>query len=136
MFNVTRYIIASVAVAVVYEALNFVVHSLLLSSTYQTMTEVWRPEMMGLMWVMNIVSLCFGFLLVFLFSRKEKHDIGTGIKLGLIAGLFFLVFPSINQFVVYPITFSLALQWAIYGLIQVMICGVVAALIYKPKTAA
>lgn len=133
MFNVTRYIIASIAVAVVYEALNFVIHTMILTSAYETMTEVWRPDMMSLMWVMNIVSLFFAFLFVYLFSKKEKHDIGTGIKLGLVVGLFFLVFPAFNQFVVYPITLWLACMWAIFGLIQAIICGIVAALIYKPK---
>jgi hypothetical protein len=38
-----------------------------------------------------------------------------------------------NQYAVYPVPFTLALQWFIYGMIEFVICGLIAAMIYKPK---
>lgn len=134
MLNVKRFIFAGIAVFITYEALNFIIHSLILSSTYQAIPEVWRPDMMSIMWVMNIVSFVFAFLFVYLYSKKQDHTIANGIKLGFMVGLFMLVFPSFNQYVVYPIPFSLAIIWGLLGLVQLMICGVVASLIYKPKS--
>ena len=55
-----------------------------------------------------------------------------GVRYGLIIGLFFLIPSAFGQYATYPIPFSLAVQWFVYGLIEFIIFGIIAAVIYKP----
>jgi len=55
------------------------------------------------------------------------------LRYGLLIGILMLVVGMFNQWAVYPLPIGLVVQWFIFGLIQIMICGVVAALIYRPK---
>ena len=48
-------------------------------------------------------------------------------------GFLMLIIGMLNQWAVYPIPIAMAIKWLVFGFIQFMICGVVAALIYKPK---
>ena len=68
-------------------------------------------------------------------SRRAKGLEGKGvlegIRFSVIVALLMLIPGMLNQYVVYPVPFSLAFQWIVYGLIQYIACGVVAALIYK-----
>jgi hypothetical protein len=41
-----------------------------------------------------------------------------------------------GQYTVYPIPYYLALQWFLYRLVQALILGAAAALVYKPKIVA
>ena len=130
--NIKRFLIAGVAVYVVFEVLDFIVHGLILSSTYETMMDVFRPQMENYMWIMYITGLVFAFLFVYIYTKgREGKGVAEGIRYGFIMGLFMLSIGMFNQYAVYEIPLSLAVQWFVYGMIQFMICGAVASLIYK-----
>ena len=40
---------------------------------------------------------------------------------------------SYNQYATYPLPYGLVLKWFIYGTLELVIAGIVLALIYKPK---
>jgi len=81
------------------------------------------------MWV---TSLVFSFGFVFIFTKGfEGKGMAEGIRYGLIMGIFVMFIGMFNQYATYPISLSLAIQWFIYGLIELMIAGAVTALIYK-----
>lgn len=81
---------------------------------------------------MYIANLVFAFLFVYIFIKGFYNGkIGGGLLFGLIIGIAIAGVGMFNQYVVYPVTFQLVLQWFVYGLIQYIICGMVAALIYK-----
>ncbi|MFQ6114217.1 MAG: hypothetical protein ACE5NG_09020 [bacterium] len=48
-------------------------------------------------------------------------------------GLLMSIPMAFNSFATLPIPISLAIQWFVYGLIEFIILGIVAAAIYKPK---
>ena len=48
-------------------------------------------------------------------------------------GLFMSIPFGFYSYAMYPLPFLLCLQWFIYGLIEFVICGLIAAAIYKPK---
>ena len=58
-----------------------------------------------------------------------------GVRYGIIVGLFMNAIGMFIQYVMYPIPFSLSLQWFIYGMIEFIVCGIIAALMYKRKGA-
>ena len=130
--NVKKYIIASIAVYIVLMILDFIIHGVILADTYMTMEGVWRTDMESFMWIMWVTSLVFSFGFVFIFTKGfEGKGMAEGIRYGLIMGIFVMFIGMFNQYATYPISLSLAIQWFIYGLIELMIAGAVTALIYK-----
>ena len=138
--NTKKMIIAVIAVFILLEVSNYLVHSVILASTYmeETVTKVFRPmaEMEAMMWSMWIADLVFSFFFVFIFIKGyQNKGIMEGVRYGIYIALFMNLVAAIAQNAVYPIPSSLALQWFIYGAIQTIILGVVTALIYKPAEA-
>jgi len=132
--NIKRFIIAVISVFVCFPVLDFLIHFIILGPTYQEYKDLWRPDMMSKMWIMYITSFVLSFLFVYIFKKGyEGKGLAEGIRYGIILGLLINTLGAFNQYAVYPVSFSLALKWFIYGMIEFIICGMVAALIYKPK---
>jgi len=132
--NVKKFILASIVVFVVYQVLNFIIHGLILDSVYESMAGVWREDMDSTMWIMYVTSFIMSFLFVFIFIKGyEGKGIAEGLRFGLWIGLLMNVVGMFNQYAVYPISMSLTIQWFVYGVIQLMICGIFAAWLYKPE---
>jgi len=113
--NCKRFIIASLAVFV-------------------CLMHVWRSDMMEKMWIMHVLGFIISFIFVFVFYKGyENKGIGEGLRFGLIIGLLMNV-AMLNQYPIYPISYKLALGWFVFGMIEFVVAGIVAAAIYKPKT--
>jgi hypothetical protein len=133
VMNIKRFILASVLVFVAFQVLNFLIHNVLLMAAYQATADVWRPDMMQKMWIIYVTTLIFSFLFVYIFTKGyEGKGILEGVRYGLLIGLLMNVVGMFNQYAVYPVPLTLAVQWFIYGMIQYVICGIVAAVIYRP----
>lgn len=133
--NIKRFFGASIAVFVANQLMDLIIHGVILGKTYETMVNVWRPDMDSKMWIMTVSSFIFAFLFVYIFTKGyENKGIAEGIRFGIIVGLLMNVVGMLSQYAVYPVPFSLVLQWFVFGMIQFTIYGIVAALIYKPKT--
>ena len=134
--NIKRWVLASLAVFLVFEILDSIVHMVFLSGVYQNpaIVTLWRVEMMSLMWLMYVSALVMSFVFVYIFVKGyEGKGMMEGVRFGLIFGLIMAFVAIVNQYVVYPIPLSLAVQWFIFGMIEFVCVGIVAALIYKPK---
>ena len=132
--NTKKFLLASLAVFITLQILDFVIHNLLLGSVYESIQEAFRPDMMDKMWIMYLTGIIFSLLFVYIFSKGyEGKGIIEGAKYGLIIGLVVHLVGSYNQYVVYPLPYSLVLKWFLYGTLELMIAGIVLALVYKPK---
>ena len=131
--NTKKFIITSIAVFIVYEILELIVNNLILMGTYESLSHVWRADMMSLMWLIYVTALVFSFLFVYIFTKGyEGKGLMEGVRYGLLIGLLMNLTASLYQYVVYPLPFSLVVQWFIFGMIQFIIIGIVAAALYKP----
>lgn len=138
--NTKRFIICFIVIFVILEITNYLVHGIILSATYadDAVNFIYRSseEMMSKMWIMYIMDLIWSFFFVLIFVKGyENKGILEGLRYGLYIGIFYVMVQSYNSYVIYPIPYSLAFLSFIYGVIQVLILGVVASLIYKPKEA-
>jgi hypothetical protein len=132
--NIKRYLLSVFVVFIVYEVLSYVINSLLLSDCYKELAQVWRKDMMQLMWLMYLVDLLFSFFFVLIYSRwSKKFTIGSGILFGLLTGLMMNTTNVIFQWIIYPITNHLMVLWVVFGLFQFLICGMVMGKIYRPR---
>lgn len=139
--NTKRFYITFFMVFVVFELTNFLVHSVLLGSTYQTeeLMKIMRPEeqIMGLWWAMMLVDLIWSYFFTFFFVKGyENRGLMEGVRYGIYMGIFVSLVFAYGAYIMYPIPYSLTVQWFVTGFIQMVILGLVAALVYKPKAAA
>ncbi len=132
--NIKRYVLAGIAVFATFQVCDMIIHGQILMQTYASLPSLWRPDMMSLMWVMLITGVVLSFLFVYVFVKGyEARGILEGVRYGLIIGIMMNGVGAFNQYVIYPVPFSLAIQWFAYGMIEFIIAGVVAAAIYRPK---
>ena len=137
-FNTKGFAYAVIAVFVVFEALDFLIHGFILSGTYESLNEtgLWREDMESKMWIMYVTAFFFSVIFVYLFHFFSKGHFASGLKLGfcygLLTGLLMLVVGMFNQYAVYNVPLDLTWQWFLYGMAQMIIVGIVTAMIYKP----
>jgi hypothetical protein len=139
--NTKKFVLAFILVFVLVEITNYIIHMAILGPVYAS-DEVkvlfrTQEEMMDKLWIMYILDLVWSFFFVFFFVKGyENKGIFEGLRFGLYIALFFYLVSVYGQYTVYPIPYYLALQWFLYGLVQALILGAAAALVYKPKAAA
>lgn len=132
--NVKRFLLAALAVFVIFQVLDFVVHGLILSADYEATTQVWRPDMMEKMWIIYLTGLLLSLLFVYIFAKGyQGKGIMEGVRYGLVMGLLLAVVVNVNQYIVYPLPDGLLIKWILFGLIEIVVAGVAVSLIYKPK---
>ncbi len=135
--NTKKLLVTFIVVFVLLSVMGYIIHGVLLASTYD-MEEVqaaFRPEaeMSSNMWILPVTDLFWSFFFVFFFAKGyEGKGIMEGLRFGFYMGLFWSLVSSYQSYVFYAIPYSLALKWFIFGMIQMLILGVVASLIYKP----
>ncbi len=85
------------------------------------------------MWLQWVTPLFYFFFFVYIFAKGyEGRGIMEGLRYGLILWGFISIPTIYNQYMVYPLPYSLVLQWLIYDLVILVIIGIVVSLIYKP----
>lgn len=134
--NVKSFWITAVVLYVLAQVLGYLVHQMWLTPVYEELAAVFRPraEMDQLMWIFFVTSAVWVLVFTYIFVRgREGKGIMEGVRFGALMGLFYNLTVSYDSYVVYPITYSLALQWFLSGFVISIILGVVASLMYKPS---
>jgi hypothetical protein len=138
--NWKKFWIAFLLVFIAYFATTMFIHAVILGGTYMkpNIKGVWRPEaqMHKFFWVRIVTTLVFSFFFTYIFAKGyERKGLMEGIRYGLIITLFTFFVTSFEQFIIYPIPYFLVWYWIIAGLVQCVLMGIIAALVYKPKSA-
>lgn len=134
--NIKKWIIASIVIFILDQILAWIVHGIILKGCYEATAHLWRPtaEMNQMMWLMWLSGLIWAFLFVYIFAKGyEGKGLIEGFRYGIVIGIFFSLTTSLGTYSVQPIGFGLAASWFIFGFIQIIIYGLIAALIYAPK---
>ena len=130
-----NFILSALAVFVVHPSLDLAIHGELLTGTYEPSADMWRSQddMGRMIPVMILVGLLWSVLFTYFFSRVAKGEgVMEGVRYGFCMGLFVTVPMSLGTYALMPIPGSLALGWFVRGMIQLVICGVVLSLVYRP----
>jgi hypothetical protein len=138
--NTKKLILTFIIVFVLFEITNYLIHGIILAPLYEAeqTTGVFRSQeaMTSNMWIIMLTDLVWAFFFVFFFAKGyENRGISEGLRFGFYMGLFFSMVVAYQGYSVHPIPYALAFQWFIYGMIQALILGVTAALIYKSREA-
>lgn len=136
--NIKKFIIAFVVVFVVLEVTNYIIYMGILGPAYMNdmYKNIFRTEedMNSKMWIMYLMDLIWSYFFVFFFVKGyENKGWKEGFRFGIYIGIFYMLVVSFQYYAMFPFEFGLVLQMFIYAFIQVVILGIVTALIYKPK---
>lgn len=129
-----KVLIGFVAVYVVMNVMDFLVHGVLLASAYQATANLWRPDMQSLMWIYYVISLVGSFFFSFIFSKGyEGKGIAEGARYGLYIGIWMSIGMAYGTYGMIAIPYAMAMQWFLYGIVEYVICGIVLALVFGKK---
>lgn len=120
-----------IVVYVVFAVADYIVNEVLMASTYETVSHLFRPEADIKLWVIFVSYLFFAFFFTFIFSKGyEGKGIMEGVRYGLYVGLMMFLPFSYISYAVMPIPYSAAFWGFIYGTVETILCGVAVALVF------
>jgi len=129
-----RVILAIVAVFVLWSILDFIIHGVLLKSTYEATASLWRPQEEMKMLLMQVVvfahAICFVAIYGFLVADKSFKK---GIKFGALVGLAAGITMGFGMYCYMPIPVTLAWGWFLATLVEATAAGAVVGLIMVPR---
>ena len=88
---------------------------------------------MSYMWIMYLGSFIFSFLMMYIFIKGfENRGIMEGVRFGILFGTVTAGMGALYQYILFPVPFSLVIQWFGYQLVKFILAGIAAGYIYKP----
>jgi len=132
-----KFLMATFAVFVTWQVLDFLIHSVLLAQMYKDTESLWRPmaEMkMGVMAFVTIISSATFCYLYDAFVRDKSMT--NALKFSLVFGISAGVGMGYGTYAVMPIPYMLSLAWFLGTVIETVVAGLILGLIYKGSTAA
>jgi hypothetical protein len=132
--NFGRVAAAAVVAWITYMLVSPVVNNVLLADLYARHAAVFRPAAdMNL--VLGLGASLFGFF-VFAYAYAKGYEGGggalEGLRFGVLVGLLLACFAVTWNYVVLPVSGSLAIAWIVDTLVEMALYGVVVGLVYKP----
>jgi hypothetical protein len=131
-----RKLLATVVVWVVWEALDFLIHGVVLKTAYEDTASLWRPEGEMKMMLMYGVVFVAAFAFVMIWDRLiQKKGLIPGLSYGLWFGLATGIGMGYGTYAVMPLPYSMAATWFWGSIVQGAIGGVILSYIIKEKRA-
>jgi hypothetical protein len=124
-----KVLLAAIAVFVAWEALDFVIHGMILAPTYATQPQLWRPQgemKLGVMFVaVFIAALAFAALYAYFVRPKA---LGTAVRFGLVWGIGGGVAMGYGTYAAMPIPYTMALTWFLGTVVEACVGGALVGL--------
>ncbi len=131
--NIKRYIIATIALFLFIFIYETVIHSMLLLSLYSKTPTIWRnlTEMKSFVPFNIGVMALLSISLTFIFTRFFKsggwmNGLRFGFYMGILSGI-----QAAGAYYYLPISFSLAMVWFVFGVIESTLGGMIIGALYK-----
>jgi hypothetical protein len=135
--NWKRFLWASLAIFGVTESLDYIVDTVILMPDYKDLNSLLRPDVMSTVWLMFVVGLLAALAFTYVFVKgREGKGLLEGVRFGIIIWLLVTVPSGLGAWMLFPIPLSLIVKWILFGLLETLLGGVLAAAIYKPVHAA
>jgi hypothetical protein len=129
-----KLLLSWLAVFVALTALDFLIHGVLLASTYVQIKDLFRPDMESKMWIYNLVGAITSFFFVLIYSKGyEGKGVMEGVRYGFYAGCMLATGMAYGTYAMIAIPYAMAMQWFVYGIIEYIVAGAIVALIYGKK---
>jgi hypothetical protein len=127
-----KAILSILAVFIAWSAMDFVIHGVILRSSYAATASLWRPmsEMKISLMYFSVFIASLAFVLIYsqFFSRK---GISTGLKYGLLFGLSAGVPMGYGSYSVMPIPYHMAFTWCFGSVVEAIVGGLIIGAIIR-----
>jgi len=135
--NWKRFWVASLAVFVVIQAIDYIMDIIVLKKVYESLQSFWREDTVSKIWLAYVMALLISFLFTYIFIKgREGKGILEGVRFGIVIWLFAIVPMYHTLWVFVPIPYALIFRWTLFGLLQTLVAGIIVAAIYKPSAPA
>jgi len=123
---VKKTILSIFAVFIAWSVMDYVIHGVILRSSYAATASLWRPigEMKTSLMYFSVMIASITFVLIYslLISRK---GISTGLKYGALFGLSAGVPMGYGSYSVMPIPYHMAFTWCFGSVVEAMVGGLI-----------
>ena len=127
-----KIIMSVIAVFIAWSIMDFIIHEMILGSSYAATASLWRPMGEMKMGVMYIAVLIVAIAFVVIFARFfSKKGIVTGLKYGLWFGIGAGVSMGYGSYSVMPIPYHMAFTWFLGSVIEAAVGGLSLGAIIK-----
>lgn len=126
-----KVLIGFVVVFVLSEIMMFLIHGVILASTYEATKDLWRADMESLMWIYHVLAIIGAFFFTFVFSKGyEGKGMMEGIRYGLYIGIWMGAGMAYGTYSMIAIPYSMALQWFFFSILECVIYGIALAMVF------
>ena len=134
--NWKRFINAVIVGFVALFVMDLIIHVLILGEIYKPLTGTLlrsEADMNSKMWAYYIGAFFFTLLFVWIYTYGVKgKGVIEGFRYGIYIGLFYIVVGSFMCWPIFPIPGALLWLWILFGMIEMIILGLIVGAIYKP----
>ncbi len=129
-----RSMLAVAAVFLAWSVMDFLLHGVILASSYAATAALWRPMQEMKMTVMYlsvlIAALCFVLVYALFFARR---GVSIGLRYGVLFGVGAGVSMGYGSYSVMPIPYHMALTWFLGTVIEAAVGGVILGAIVRTE---
>jgi hypothetical protein len=134
---IKQTLLATMVVFIVWSIIDFLVHGMLLQSTYQATAHLWRPEDQAHMLLMSAMTLIFSLCVVSIYSYFiAPKSLRSVAQYGLLLGFGIGCLTGLGTYSYMPIPMELASSWFAVNFVELALAGIIAgSMIKEPATA-
>ena len=119
-----KAVLAMIAVFILWSVIDYIIHGLMLRSTYEATARLWRPMAEMKTYLFYIVYAFVAFFFTLIFSKGyEAKGLLEGVRYGLYVALMIVLPHAYNSYATLQIPYSIALQWFLYGTVEYVLAG-------------
>jgi hypothetical protein len=137
--NTKRYLLASLAVFVFFYFVEYLIHAVYLAGPYEAVPNLFRPEeeKSGFFVWLTVAYVILALAFAYIFTRGyQGRGIGEGARYGVLIWLVAALPASLFDYAVQPWPAKVVGTWIVAYLIEIVLAGVLLALIYRPRATA
>ena len=128
-----RSLWALLAIFIAWSAMDFVLHGVLLMSSYEETAPLWRPMPEMKMGLINFTVLVSAFIFVYVYYRFfAEKTLGAAVKWGVLFGVSAGFSMGIGIYAVMPIPESMSMAWVFGTIAEGLVGGLLLGLIARP----
>ena len=129
---VKRFLLAVVAVFIAWSLLDFIIHGLVLKSTYEATASLWRPMEQMKMGVMHVATAVYALAFVAIYAALvTPKSMAASLKYGTLFGVATGVSMGFGSYSVMPIPLHLAVVWCVGALVEMIVAGAIVGAVIK-----
>jgi len=134
-----KFLISWVAIFVAWMAGSFLLHGVWLGTTYELMTNIYRPmaeqEKLFPLMLLAHVMLAGGFVWIYRRGRENKPWLAQGLRFGVVIALFAPIPTYLIYYTVQSMASSLLVMQIIGETLLLLILGPLVAFLYRDMSA-